>query len=167
MKELKNRQAIVEEIIRMMMEHDMDHTRYQEDIYLYLYDDGTGEVTTFANVGGNSWLNDDHITVYQMPELYTDWTDFVPEIGDIANVLEWDVNTLKERAAAWRCESGWQYDADDMDYQDIRDFLNAHPSLLDQIKDAEETYIKTELYSEYMDKAEMLLDSALEENDDN
>lgn len=165
--ELKNRQTVVEEIIRMLMEHDIDHTSYQEDIYLYIHEDGTGEVTTFTNVGGNSWLDDDHITVYCMKEDLSDWTDFVPNIGDIAEVLGWSVNTLKERAAAWRCETGWQYDADDMDYQDIKDFLNEHTMLLDDIMDAEEEYIKHELYSDYMEKAEMLLDEALKEvNDD-
>lgn len=49
---------VVEEIIRMLMEHDIDHTSYQEDIYLYIHEDGTGEVTTFTNVGGNSWLDE-------------------------------------------------------------------------------------------------------------
>lgn len=165
MKELKNRQVVVEEIIRMLMKHDMDHTCYQEDIYLYLHDDGTGEVTTFANVGGNSWLNDDHITVYKMPELHTDWSDFVPNMGDIADVLGWSLNSLKERTAAWMCESGWQYDAKDVNYQDVRQFLDRHPVLLDQIKDAEESYIKTELYCEYQEKAEMLLDEALKETE--
>lgn len=161
--ELKNRQAVVEEIIRMLMEHDMDHTSYQEDIYLYIHEDGTGEVTTFTNVGGNSWLDDDHITVYCMKEDLSDWTDFVPDIGDIADVLGWSLNSLKERTAAWMCETGWQYDAEDVNGLDIRQFIAKHPVLLNQIKDAEEEYIKHELYSDYMDKAEMLLDAALEE----
>lgn len=166
MKELKNRQAVIDQIVGMLMAHDIDHTCYQEDIYLYIDDKGVGTVETFTNVGGNSWLDNDHITVYCMKEDHSDWTDFAPNMSDIAEVLGWSLNSLKERTAAWMCESGWQYDAKDVNYQDVRQFIDQHPVLLNQIKDAEEQYIKHNLCSEYQDKAEMLLDEALKETED-
>lgn len=62
---LKNYDEVVEEIAKTMMQLDKDAARFQTDIYLYIDGDGIGTVDTFVNVGGNSWLNDDHITVYQ------------------------------------------------------------------------------------------------------
>ncbi len=166
MKELKNRQAVIDQIVCMLMEHDIDHTSYQEDIYLYIDDNGVGTVETFVNVGGNSWLDDDHITVRCMSEDYTDWTDFVPEIGSVADVLGWEVHTLRERVAAWMCETGWQYNASDINYQDVRQFIQAHPSLLEQIQDAEASYIREDLRSNYYEEANLYLDEALKETED-
>ena len=162
MAELKNYADVLETIITMAIEHDVDHTRYQEDIYMYIKD-GVGSVCLFQNVGGNSWIDDDHITVMQLPQLYSDWTDFVPNLGDIADILEMSLDTLKERAAAWHCEKGWQFDASEMDYQDIREFIEAHPVLLNKITDAEAEYLRSDCYTEYADRCRMALDAALDE----
>lgn len=50
-----------EEIVEAAVEMEKEWDPYQVD--LYLYPDGT--IDTFVNIGGNSWLNDDHITVYR------------------------------------------------------------------------------------------------------
>ena len=44
---------------------------HQVDIYAYINDEET-EVTLseFTNVGGNSWLNDDHFTIYSFKPAY-------------------------------------------------------------------------------------------------
>lgn len=163
MKELKNRQEVLEAIVGMLMDHDIKHVGFQEDIYLYITDDGIGTVETFQNVGGCSWLNDDHITVYQMSELHTDWTYYVPEISDIANVLEWSVNTLRERTAAWISETRGYITAEDVGYQDIRDFIESHQPLMDQIIESETDYIRTDCYDDYMASADQYLDAALDD----
>lgn len=163
MAKISNYNAVLEELVSMMMEHDRDHTPYQEDVYLYI-EDGEGSLYLFANVGGNSWLDDDHITVMQLREDLTDWSDFVPNLGDIATVLGWSVVSLKERAAAWHCESGWQYDACDMDYHDIRNFIEANPVLMNQITEAENDYIE-DSRSEYAERARMALDAALDDEE--
>ena len=61
MRTLKNREAIVEELAEMLKKFDMQLNAYQTDVYLY-YDEEkqTAELDTFINVGGRSWLNDDH-----------------------------------------------------------------------------------------------------------
>lgn len=163
MAKISNYNAVLEELVSMMMEHDRDHTSYQEDVYLYI-ENGEGTLALFTNVGGNSWLNDDHITVMRLPELNTDWTDFVPNIGDIAEVLGWSVNSLRERAAAWHCEQGRQFYAEEMDYRDIGEFIEAHDCILHQILDAEAEYIE-DSRSEYAERAAMALDAALDDEE--
>lgn len=61
---LKNYDEVLDEIIETMRELDRDAARFQTDIYLYI-ENGIGRVTTFVNVGGNSWLNDDHLLIYE------------------------------------------------------------------------------------------------------
>ena len=45
---------------------------YDTDVYLYISDNDY-EVSTFTNVGGNSWLNDDHICIYTFNERGLGW----------------------------------------------------------------------------------------------
>lgn len=162
---IKNMNEVLEIIVDMMMTHDKQHTSYQQDIYLYFHDDGTAAVELFVNVGGNSWLNDNHYTVMRLMPTNTTWTDYYQCIDDIANGLGCDKQTLKERAAAWLCETGWQYDVDDIDYSDIYDFIKAHPMLLDTLEDGVAEQIE-EQRSEYAERAQMALDAVLEEIDE-
>jgi len=51
---------------------------YEVDIYAYINDEEEEmEVTfeTFTNVGGNSWLNDDHFTIYRFKPSYQTLAD--------------------------------------------------------------------------------------------
>ena len=62
---IKNREEIVDKLVDMLVQFDKDCNSYQTDVYLY-YDkeNQSAELDTFVNVGGNSWLNDDHYTIY-------------------------------------------------------------------------------------------------------
>ncbi len=62
--EIKNRNQIIEELAGIMLQADLDHNNYQTDIYLYLSEDGTATLDEYINVGGNSWLNDDHYLLW-------------------------------------------------------------------------------------------------------
>lgn len=62
--EIKNREEVEAEIVKLLSDHEC--TNYQEDIYLYIDDEGKGSVDIYMNVGGNSWLNDDHVASYPM-----------------------------------------------------------------------------------------------------
>lgn len=89
--ELKNYDELIPQIARMMLEHDKAHTCYQEDIYLYVDENGTGTLKLFQNVGGNSWLDDDHYTLHCLPERYAaedqcfedDFADYVDAATEI------------------------------------------------------------------------------------
>ena len=70
--EIKNYDEIRENLADMLVQFDKDaNTDYQTDVYLY-YDEKekTARLDTFVNVGGNSWLNDDHKTIYTDKEHY-------------------------------------------------------------------------------------------------
>lgn len=163
MAKIKNMNEVLESIVTMMMQHDKDHTRYQEDIYLYMQEDGTASVKLFANVGGNSWIDDDHYTVARLHEAYGDWSDCFTTICDIADAIGWSKQTLLEHAAAWYSETyDDPADASDMSYGDVRDFIKAHEPLQDQITAAEADELENHR-SEYAERAQMALDGVLEE----
>ena len=65
MKTITNLDEVKRNLYYMIFELKFVENEYQTDIYAY-YDEETGKVTLeyFENVGGNSWLDDDHITVY-------------------------------------------------------------------------------------------------------
>lgn len=88
MRTLKNREAIVEELAEMLKKFDMQLNAYQTDVYLY-YDEEkqTAELDTFINVGGRSWLNDDHCTIYADCEHYETDFDFFDNLGDLADAV--------------------------------------------------------------------------------
>lgn len=68
---IKNREKIIEQLTEMLMQFDKDENKYQTDVYLYYDEENhTAELDTFVNVGGNSWLNDDHYTIYTDKEHY-------------------------------------------------------------------------------------------------
>ncbi len=67
MLKLKNREAVLEALIEQIKEFQIDLNGYQTDVYLYVKD-GNGTIDTFTNVGGNSWLDDDHFTIYSDKE---------------------------------------------------------------------------------------------------
>lgn len=61
---LKNYDEVRETLIETIADLEARKNRYQTDIYLYIDENGHGTIDTFVNVGGNSWLNDDHIKIY-------------------------------------------------------------------------------------------------------
>lgn len=159
---LKNYDDLIPQIARMMLDHDKAHTGYQDDIYLYVDADGNGRLKTFVNVGGNSWLDDDHYTLRCMKECYTDWTDTFQEISSIADALGWTVRTLRERAAAWRSEHIEYTVADDVDFSDVRDYIENNQPLLDMMYAAEDQCFE-DAFSDYVEAATDILDSFLQE----
>lgn len=164
--ELKNYDDLIPQIARMMLDHDKDHTGYQEDVYMYVDADGKGSLKLFQNVGGNSWLDDDHYTVCSLPELYTDWTDTFQDVGSIADALGWTVETLRERTAAWCSETTGDYlDADDVEFSDVREFIENHQPLRDKMY-ADEAQQFDDAFSAYVDIATDSLDSLLSSIDE-
>lgn len=91
MKELNNHNELVNELTDMLITFDKECNQYQTDVYLY-YDkeNNTALLDTFVNVGGNSWLDDDHFTIYHDSQHYEDWSDYYTEISEFAWGLTWN-----------------------------------------------------------------------------
>lgn len=163
---LKNYDELIPQIARMMLDHDKAHTGYQEDIYLYVDADGNGRLKLVQNVGGNSWLDDDHYTVCSLPERFTDWTDTFQDVVSIADALHWSVQTLRARVAEWCSEMLDNYvPAGDVKFSDVREFIENHQPLLDMMYAAELQQFE-DAFSDYVDSATESFDSLLSSLDE-
>ena len=80
MAQISNYDQILDELVNLLIDFDFDQNEYQTDVYMYIGEDGKARLDTFINVGGNSWLNDDHITIYSDKPHYEGWP-----VGDDGN----------------------------------------------------------------------------------
>lgn len=80
---IKNRDEIVSELAEKLMQFDCMLNHYQTDVYAYIAEDGTVTLADFDNVGGNSWLNDDHYIMYTDREHYSSARELLIEYGVI------------------------------------------------------------------------------------
>lgn len=162
--ELRNEEAVIDQITTAMMDHDAACCGYQEDIYLYIDDTGIGRISIFPNVGGHSWLDDDHITVCCMREYVGDWTDTFTTEDDIAYALDCSYEHLIESVREWlEVTTGDQYEQDEIGYDDVYNYVRAHQPILDKIMDAREEIIRTDCKVEYRERAVEELSDTLSE----
>lgn len=58
---------LVSELAVILRKFEIDLNPYQTDVYFYYDADAKiGRLETFINVGGHSWINDDHVTIYSI-----------------------------------------------------------------------------------------------------
>ena len=80
---------LVSEFAVILRKFEIDLNPYQTDVYFYYDADAKiGRLETFINVGGHSWLNDDHITIYSDLPNYDDVYDYFNDISEFADALE-------------------------------------------------------------------------------
>lgn len=99
---IKNRAEIVEKLAEILHQFDVKHTNYQEDVYMYVDDNGNAKLDTFVNVGGNSWLDDNHYTLYRKHEWCSgkiNPEEMFSTIEDFADYLELTKDELIKAAA--------------------------------------------------------------------
>lgn len=92
---LNNYDEVREALIESIADLETRKNRYQTDIYLYIDENGHGTIDTFANVGGNSWLNDDHITIYTDREHYETKLDDLQNGDGREASWNWLINELE------------------------------------------------------------------------
>lgn len=139
---IKNRVEIVRQLAELLRKFDVELNPYDTDVYLYYNSESqTAELDTFTNPGGNSWLDDDHYTIYtdrQHPDKAIDTFQSVEEIAEA-------IGKTKEEIL----EGTKKYlDLDDEEYEDwlnsstfniwsdVADFVNCYYS--EEIKEAYE-----------------------------
>lgn len=152
---IKNREEIIEKLVELLIQFDKDCNRYQTDVYLY-YDgeNQTAELDTFVNVGGNSWLNDDHYTIYCDKEHYETVWDWFNNSTEIADVLEYSTYTEFDLDV----RKFFEMDSDETpDWDDYITFVKLNNEYMEKILESYNDYID-ELRPEYIIKAEEIME---------
>lgn len=163
---IANREEIVEKLTEMLMQFDKDARMYQTDVYLY-YDseNQTAELDTFVNVGGNSWLNDDHYTIYTDKEHYDgDMWSWYQSVEELAEYAEIPLDELREKVIK-RLELD-EDEAEDfeLDYYEAREFFEANDEYMEKLQATYEECID-DMRSDYADRAEEILSRFEEEQE--
>ena len=152
MRTLKNREAIVAKLAEMLKKFDLELNRYNTDVYLY-YDKEkqTAELDTFINVGGRSWLNDDHCTIYADCEHYETDFDFFDNLGDLADAVGIQKEELIQKAAKY-----FDVDVEDMAYYEVARFIESDENLMEKLHEAYKTYLD-EMENDYVERADHII----------
>lgn len=152
---VKNYNEVLEELINLLVQYDKDCKKYETDVYLYYDEDKqTAELSEFVNVGGNSWLDDDHITIYRDEVHFDDQYDFFPEIDQFANELDISVEQLIAETAAWKeLEPD---EVEEVDWYDVRDYIKSRDDYDSRIIAAYEGYIDDNR-PDYVEKVKEIL----------
>ncbi len=157
---ITNRDEVVEQLAEMMIQFDKDANSYQTDVYLYVDEKGKGNLDTFVNVGGNSWLNDDHYTVYTDKEHTDSYLDtHYQDENDIADVIGVSLDQLHKETKEY-----YHYDEKDIDddkcvptYSEIRKYVSDKEDYCDKLH-SEYCSCIDELKPEYLERAEICFD---------
>ena len=152
---------LVSELADRMMQADIDCNRYQADVYMYLRKDGSAYISDFVNVGGNSWLDDDHITVWIDHEHTEDYLDWYTSVTEIADMLDLTIRQVQEIVYTDTHMEETGFEISDIDYADIVQYIKAGKTMTadewsDCLFDAYAENIR-ELYPEYLERAKFAL----------
>jgi hypothetical protein len=125
--DLRNADELYDEIIDKLKQFDKDENQYDTDVYLYVDDNMVGELYDFTNVGGNSWLDDDHYVLWTDKQRYdTGWSHYFTNEYEIADALGIPLDQLKQEVLdnmnREYDEKDW-YTVDDIGYQDIYEYI--------------------------------------------
>ncbi|WP_288533246.1 hypothetical protein [uncultured Ruminococcus sp.] len=152
MKELKNRAEIVAKLAEMLKKFDLELNPYDTDVYLY-YDEAekTAELDTFVNVGGNSWLNDDHYTIYTDCEHHETDFDFFDNLDDLADAVGIRKEELIKKAAKYA-----DIDVEDVAYYEVARFIESDDKLMEKLHETYKTYLD-EMENDYVERADYII----------
>lgn len=154
---IKNRAEIVEQLAALLMDFDKQNNSYQTDVYLYLNaENQTAELDTFVNVGGNSWLNDDHITIYTDKEHYNDIFDWYNSEAELAAFVGIPLEQLKNEVVQY-LELDEEEAADyELTYSDAESYLKTVDSYMEKLSQAYDEAID-DLHDNYLSSAEEIM----------
>ncbi len=152
---LKNRDEIIEQLTEQLMWFDKERIPLRMDVYLYIDEDGQGSLHIFDNPGGNSWLDDDHITLFRSSDLHVDPLMELGPHDEMINVLGEDYEkVVKEVAAYDECEEA------EVTENDIIEYLHY---CTDKYTDIINEYYNTYYIDEYRDLYEENAERIIEE----
>lgn len=152
---IKNYTDVYIELKSMLKELDREPRNYQIDIYMYLNDSGDATLYEYPNIGGNNWLNDDHITIYSAEPNNRDFFEIATTIADLSESISLPLDELERKTRDFLELDDYER----INYSDIKAFIQSDEELMNNMK---QTYYKTldEMSGnsrEYEEKAESIL----------
>lgn len=164
-REIKNREEVVEQLTEILMDFAKRCNQYQTDVYLYYNaETETAELDTFVNVGGNSWLNDDHYTIYRDKEHFEDWTDYYTETSEFAEGLDMEWSDFEEEVIEFLDLDADEKEDYKIDYHDALNYIKSRDDYVEKLIEVYEDYIE-EIRSEYAEQAEEIISNWVEDCD--
>lgn len=86
--DLVNANELKDELMELIKSYEFEKNEYQTDVYLYVDEEtNTGSLYEFVNIGGNSWLNDDHYVLYIDKQHHESIWDFYMSGDDLAELV--------------------------------------------------------------------------------
>lgn len=116
--EIKNKPEIIKQLSTILRDFEIELNKYQSDVYLYLKENGKAELYVYTNIGGNSWLDDDHVTLYRDMPHFDSYADYFEQISDLANIANMSEKELIEKVAKDN-----DIDVDDVEYFDCKEYI--------------------------------------------
>lgn len=152
---ITNREQIIEQLAEMLMQFDKDCNSYDTDVYLYYDEENqTAELDTFVNVGGNSWLDDDHYTIYTDKQHYNGALDWYQTETEFAEFLEIPLDKLTQEVREYL-----DMDEDDEpDYSDYREMIRHNDAYMEKLETAYNEAID-DMQSDYVQNAEEIMNN--------
>lgn len=150
---IKNFDNIIEQLTEMLIDFNRELNSYDTDVYLY-YDKETetARLDTFVNVGGHSWLNDDHYTIYTDRQHYDTFFDYWNNIAEFAESLGITEDKLITLAAEY-----FRYEPEEIDYYDVRKFFNYNEEYFDKLKEEYCDYLES-VRGDFEEQANNIMD---------
>lgn len=151
---IANRDEILEKLTELLKQFDIDRNQYQTDVYLYLDEGNNARLDTFVNVGGNSWLDDDHYTIYTDKEHYDDdISSYVYETSDFADLLGISFDDFEKEVKSYH-----ELEDDEViSYDDAYTYICSNEDYRNKIEHLRIEEIKNDYNAEYQEKAEEIL----------
>ena len=153
---IRNHEDLVQILAAMLMQFDKECNRYQTDVYLYLDDEGNGSLDTFVNVGGNSWLIDNHYTIYSDKEHYDNHVDYYNTVGELADALGLTEDELRVMTVQTLYDPEDGVSFTDMNWSDVYQLIKMDDDLNDKIRESYEAEIDS-MTDTYTERAEDIL----------
>lgn len=145
---------LVSELAVILRKFEIDLNPYQTDVYFYYDADAKiGRLETFINVGGHSWINDDHVTIYSDSLHYMNIYDYFDSVLEFADALEISKDDLIEATRKFK-----NLDSDDfIERIEVIDYIKSDDKLVDKITAFYISYYVDDYNVEFLSKAQEIL----------
>ena len=159
--ELKNAQELKDELKERLIRFWIDCNSFETDVYLYIDEETqTGELYNFQNVGGNSWLDDDHITLYTDHAINNDFYDVFNNVSELAESVDMTTAAIEVMALQrLRERSDWYEDwtVDDITMQHVIEMIEKDDDLSRKCAAWREEYIRDYCCNDIDDRVDEII----------